>query len=76
MFKLGCTSRTQIVVWAAGTGPVSRLSQSLLRSQSVKNSVCQIQNLCVYHDALPTSSCYNESVSQGTIPVAFGFLDF
>jgi hypothetical protein len=38
--------------------------------------VFQIQKLGVSHDALPTPFGYNESVSQGTIPVAFGFFDF
>jgi len=39
-------------------------------------SVSHMQNLGVFHDALPTPFGYTESVSQGTIPVAFGFLDF
>lgn len=39
-------------------------------------SVGYMQNLRVSPDVLQNHSGYTESVSQGTIPVAFGFLDF
>ena len=39
-------------------------------------SVGHLQNLRISPDVLQNHFGYTESVSQGTIPVAFGFFDF